>query len=270
MARAAKTGGGRTKKRGQTPLAYYATLVVIVVLGLVTVSWSRYQVHHKPAPVPPTLSDHWYAAFAFDICGSIKPNPPQNPNLKTAGLRTYGGGLIHVAPLTKADTGHNATLGRFVSLYPGMQLTSTSVQYPGKKLWHNGDKCGTKAGKVQVKVWSSLADQHGHILKGNPDKLLIENGQLITVAFVPPGTFIPKPPSRTNLANPSATEKHATTTAKPKGSTSTTAKPKGSTSTTAKGSTSTTAKGSTSTTTTAKGTTTTAKAKGSTSTTSHP
>lgn len=215
VARAARTGGGRTN-RGQTPFGYYTSLVVVVVLGLVAVAFSRYQVHHPPAAIAPTQSDHWYDAFAFDICGKLEPNPPANPNLATTGINTSGNGLISVAPKSSADAGHNATLGRFVSLYPGMELSSSSVQYPGGKLYVNGDRCGAKAGQVEVQVWSSLAATTGHLVKGNPTGLHLGNGQLITIGFVPAGTALPRPSSSDNLLHPTGTQASTTTTTTPK------------------------------------------------------
>src|SRR2546421_3944798 len=47
VARAAATGGGRTK-RGKAPIGFYTLLVLIVVLGAGTVGYSRYQ-HTHPA-----------------------------------------------------------------------------------------------------------------------------------------------------------------------------------------------------------------------------
>ena len=79
-----------------------------------------------------------------------------------------------------------------------MKLTPTELTIRG--VTHkNGQKCGDTPARVQVKVGN-------RILKGDPRKLRIRNGQLITVAFVPPGTDIPEPPSKSNLANPSAME----------------------------------------------------------------
>lgn len=210
VARAAKAGSGRTKK-SQTPLGYSVTLATVVALGLATVAFSRYQLSHGPGSGPPTLQDHWHAAFAFDICGKIQPNPPQNPNVSTAGLHTHGDGLIHVEPLSSSDTGHNANLGHFVKLYPGMALSATSLRYPGQRTWRNGDKCGSRPGKVEVEVWTSLAAAHGRLVTGNPDSLLIENGELITMAFVAPGTSIPKPPSKSALATVNSTATTSTT-----------------------------------------------------------
>ncbi len=45
VARAAATGGGRTK-RGKAPIGFYTLLVVIVLLGAGTVGYSRYQRAH--------------------------------------------------------------------------------------------------------------------------------------------------------------------------------------------------------------------------------
>ena len=177
---------------------------VIVILGVVLVGWSRHErtavLNAAAHGTPPTLGDHWHEAFVFDICGTIEPNPPQNSNTATAGLHTHGDGDIHIEPIGASDTGHNATLGRFVQLYVGMGLSSTMVQYPGLAAYHNGQKCQGKPGYVQVKVWDSPTAKTGHVLTGNPANLLLKNGQLITIAFLPQGANIPKPPAQ-NISN---------------------------------------------------------------------
>ncbi|HZT65595.1 MAG TPA: hypothetical protein VFA11_07380 [Acidimicrobiales bacterium] len=204
VARAAATGGGRVSTRRNTPWSWYISMAVIVVLGTALVGWSRHQkfaaVNAAKTGTPPTLYDHWHEAFAFDICGTLEANPPQNPDLSSAGLHTHGDGNIHIEPQSPQDTGHNATLGRFVSLYPGMQLTSDTVQYPGLRAYHNGDKCGSKTGYVQVYVWDSPTAKTGHLVKGNPASLLLKNGQMITIGFLPKGATIPKPPAL-NISN---------------------------------------------------------------------
>jgi len=213
VARAAATGGGRTY-RGQRPTKWYASLVLLVLVGVFLVWYSRYERQNPPSAGHPTLSDHWHEAYAFDICGVIEPNLPQNPNLNASpapGIHTHGDGLIHVEPNGNKDTGANATLGRFIQLYPGAKLTSTSVRVPGARsttvgrLFTNNDKCpaGTpdagKRGIVQVKVWPDQAGTTAQVGKakpyiaGDPDGVRLQNGQLITIAFVPKGAKIPEP-----------------------------------------------------------------------------
>lgn len=230
VARAASTGGGKVSY-GHRPYGFYSLIAVIVVIGVALIAYSRYEYQHPSASssTPPTTSDHWRAAFAFDICGKIEPNPPA-PS-KKSGITTTGNGVIDIHPLDSAEEGKNATLGLFVADYPGMELSSNAVRYPGKKLYKNGDRCGSAPGHVQVDVWSSLAASSPEVLTSNVDKLRLENGQLITIAFVAKGAKVPEPPSRTELLKAVST----TTTTTP--ATSSTAKPTSSSSTKASSST---------------------------------
>jgi hypothetical protein len=204
VARAASTGGGRTY-RGRRPAKWYSALVLLCILGVAIVWFSRYERQHPSAAGQPAIGTHWVAALSFDICGTIQANVPANPNA-SAGIRTEGDGLIQIQPTSPSDAGANATLGRFARTYPGMILNSISVRYPGQRsgtvgrTFTNGNRCpaGTpdahQRGVVQVRVWPSFTSQTS-IDAGNPDNLRLQNGQLITVAFLPNGKPIPKPPS---------------------------------------------------------------------------
>jgi len=171
---------------------------IIVVLGVTLVAYSRQErLHPASAAVdktPPTLTADWTEGLAFDICGTIAPALAASPPSTVIGIKTSGNGVINLRPLTNADTGSNATLGRFAAHYPGLTLTADSLKLPGGKLYKNGQSCGTKPGYLQVKTWSNPTSESGKLYSGDPRKLLLENGQLITVAFAPRGTSIPKPP----------------------------------------------------------------------------
>jgi hypothetical protein len=206
--RAATTGGGRTY-RGQMPVNWYATLILIVVAGLFLVGLSRYQLSHKTVSStgPPTTQQTWYAGLGINVCGTFEPNLPASTNKATTGLVADGNGVITVAPKSSSESGSNATLGKFVSHYKGLELTNSTLKYPGKPAYTNGDVCpkGTpdagKPGVVIVYSWPSFTAKHGSETPGDPQKLLFQNGQLITMAFVPANVAIPKPPSSviTNL-----------------------------------------------------------------------
>ena len=217
VARAASTGGGRTS-RGTTPVSWYSAMGIIVVIGLVLVVFSRNQHLNKGAGPHPNQKDHWHAAYAFDICGSFQPNLPQPATL--LGLHTHGDGLVHVEPYVTGapqDAGKNATLARFVQGIPGLKLTSTEVQYPGGKLYKNGDKCGDKVGQVIIRWWPDAFGDKNQIVQ-SPKELRIANGGAVTIAFVPAGTDVPKPPKAvldtltSTEANPSIAETGTTTT----------------------------------------------------------
>ena len=206
--RAATTGGGRTY-RGQMPVNWYATLTLIIVVGLFLVGLSRYQLSHKTVSSagPPTTQQTWYAGLGINVCGTFEPNLPASTNKAKTGLVADGNGVVTVSPKNSSESGSNATVGKFVSNYKGVELTNSTLKYPGKPTYSNGNICtkGTpdagKQGIVIVYSWPSFTAKHGSETPGDPQKLLFQNGQLITMAFVPANATIPKPPSSviTNL-----------------------------------------------------------------------
>lgn len=205
VARAASTGGGRTY-RGQMPVRWYGSLVLIVLLGVVFVAYSRYEREHPATGTPPTVGTKWYAALGVDVCGTMQPDLPTNTNAASnPGIHTDGDGVIRIEPEKASDAGANATLGRFVSEYPGLKLSSSSLTLPDEKARTNGQTCPVdtpdagKPGVVQVKVWPSFEApgvNHPSIV-ADPQALRLADGQLITVAFVPRGSTVPKPPPAT-------------------------------------------------------------------------
>jgi len=200
--RAATTGGGRTY-RGQMPVNFYASLALICVIGLFLVGLSRYQLTHRTVSSsgPPTTSQTWYVGLGINVCGTFEPNLPASTNKSTTGLLANGNGVVTVSPKNSSESGSNATLGTFVSHYKGLELTDQTLRYPGKSTYTNGDVCpkGTpdagKPGVVIVYSWPNFTAKQGAETPGDPQKLLFENGQLITMAFVPANTTIAKPPA---------------------------------------------------------------------------
>ncbi|HEX4245014.1 MAG TPA: hypothetical protein VHY77_05560 [Acidimicrobiales bacterium] len=243
VARAASTGGGRTY-RGQAPINWYASLAVIVIVGLLLVGFSRYQRMHPTTSSSgaPTTSDTWHVALGIDICGTMQANLPADPST-TTGFTTDGTGVITVAPKNKSESGGNAVLGKFVSEYKGLALTSTTLQYPGKALLSNGDRCprGTpqagQQGFVTVKTWPNFESKIGTVASGNPAQVKFANGQMITMAFVAANANVPKPPASTitSLITAASGASTTTTTAPTTGTTAPTATtaPSSSTATTA-------------------------------------
>jgi hypothetical protein len=220
--RAATTGGGRTY-RGQMPVNWYASLAVIVIVGLLLVGFSRYQRTHQSSSSagPPTTSQTWHAALGIDVCGTMEPNLPANTNTKKTGLVANGNGVLTIAPNNSSESGSNATLGKFVSGYKGLELNSTTLQYPGKTSYTNGDVCpkGTpdagKPGVVIVDSWPNFTSKgKGTETSGPPEDLKFADGQLITMAFIPATATVPKPPAAaiTNLITAVTSGSTSTTT----------------------------------------------------------
>ncbi len=220
--RAATTGGGRTY-RGQMPVNWYASLALICIVGLLLIGFSRYQRTHQTSSStgPPTTSQTWFAGLGIDICGTLQPDLPASTNSAKTGLTANGNGVITVHPKNSSESGSNATLGKFVSGYKGLELSSSTLQYPGKQAWSNGDVCpkGTpdagKPGVVIVDSWPSFTSKKGTETSGPPEDLLFQNGQLITMAFVPATATVPKPPAKVITALISAATGSTTATTLP-------------------------------------------------------
>ena len=209
VARAAATGGSRAY-RGQRPVKWYSSLVLICILGVALVWYSRYEHQHPSSGgQPPAVGASWYAALSVDICGTVEPGLPATPTVKgqSPGITSLGKGVIHIAPKTASEAGANATVGRLAAEYPGMTLTSTTIQYPGKtsagatvgRTFTLGEKCpkGTKyagkAGIVQAVSWATPTTKSG-VPAGDPPSLRFADQQEITLAFLPKGISVPRPP----------------------------------------------------------------------------
>jgi hypothetical protein len=279
VARAAATGGGTTY-RGQMPVNWYAALVAIVILGIVSVAFARYN-YAKGGPSP-TTNQTWHAALAIDVCGVVQSALPASPASTTNGLLVDAGGVMIIHPLSAKESGNNATLGKFTSEYSGLVLTDSSLKLPVKdaKAYSNGEKCakGTpdagKKGEVRVRTWvlSTTASKNGTFkaiggqYAPSPTGLKLLDRQLITIGFGPSSASLPKPSASTIKALEQAIEgSQAPVTTTTTAATTTTTGAASTSSTTAPGSTTTvpvtTTTAAQSTTTTKPSTTTTAKSQ---------
>lgn len=188
-------------------LGFTIVVTAIVVLGIAGIALSRGGGGGVSNDTPPTLNDHWHSAYAVNICGTVQPDMPQPTRL--GGLHTHADGLIHVEPFVSAsalDQGDNATLARYAESMPGFKLASGEVQPITGKLMKNGDDCeGKGPGKLTIRVWENAA---GDEFKDytDPKDVKILDGAAMTIAFLPEGGEIAKPPSIPNLANPNAKE----------------------------------------------------------------
>ena len=191
VARAARTGRARSRRRSGTSLVWPVSLAVIVVLGTFLVVISRDDTRAEAEP--PRLGDHWHAALGFYVCDSFLPAQGEFENPQ--GYHSHGDGLIHLHPTSSEVTGRRATLGKYLEL-SDIEFSESRIEVPGTPAKENGDRCAGKPGRVQVKV-------NGRIVRDDPFDTRIKDGMIIAVAFAPRGAQIPDPPSVGNLAAPS-------------------------------------------------------------------
>lgn len=200
VARAARTGCGRTR-RGTTSWVWPAVMGLVAVLGTAGIVYSRDQ--RQPDTTRPLAAaagpagDHWHAAIGFYICGEFAPNLPEGED--PLGIHSHGDNVVHIHPFGAAAAGKRAKLGIFFDS-AGVDVSENEIDLPNQDAKRNGHKCGDRPALVQMKVWDSRdpADQ-GRIVEGDPADFRPQDGQLITIAFVPEGDDIPRPPSADNL-----------------------------------------------------------------------
>jgi hypothetical protein len=257
------------------PVNWYAALVLIVLVGIGSVAFARYNYSKTQSSIAPTVGQTWHAALSFDICGTVEPALPATTTGSSSGLTTTGSGVLLIAPKSSSESGNNATLGKFAKENLTGVIGNTAIQYPGGVLYKNGAKCakGTPdagmTGVARARSWTlstaghksgSETQQVGGRYTSKPASLKFKNSQLITVGFGPATKALPKVPTATEVA---LLQTIAGTTAPVTTTTTTTTAPTTTTTTKAGAPTTTTTQPST-TTTTAKSsaTTTTAKSSG--------
>ena len=202
VARAARTGGGRTR-RGSTSWVWPTLMAFVVILGTAGIVYSRDQRQpDNSRPLGPSAgraADHWHAAIGFYICGQFAPNLPEGTD--PLGIHGHGDNVVHIHPFGSSAAGKRARLEVFFDTVDA-DVSDDAIKLPGQDTKRNGDSCENGNGRVQTKVWDSRdpADQ-GRIVPGDPSAIRPQDGQLITIAFVPEGTDIPRPPSAPTLDN---------------------------------------------------------------------
>ncbi|MDQ4098008.1 MAG: hypothetical protein M3144_09100 [Actinomycetota bacterium] len=216
VTRVARTGGGRTK-RGQTSWLFPTLITVTVIAGTFLIAFSRAQ--RQPDTSRPRIGDHWHSALAFDICGTFAGNIPDNGQ-DPLGIHTHGDGVVHTHPFGSQAAGANATLAVFFDTV-GAEVSASQIKLPNEEATHrNGQKCGDRTASVITKVWDTRAPtDQGRIVTGDPGDIRLGDNQLITIAFVPEGTEIRKPPTERQLDNLSDVGPAATSTTTPAPST---------------------------------------------------
>ncbi len=222
VARAARTGGGRTR-RGTTSMVWPGLMALVVILGTAGIVYSRDQ--RQPDNTRPLAAsagragDHWHAAIGFYICGSFVPDLPEGED--PLGIHGHGDNVVHIHPFGATAAGKRATLEIFFDSV-GADVSDDKIELPGQDTKRNGDKCENKDGVIRTKVWDTRdASDQGRIVEGDPSNLRPKDNQLITIAFGPADQDIPKPPSEKNLDALTDVPGATTTTSVPPSTTST-------------------------------------------------
>jgi hypothetical protein len=203
VARAAKAAGRPGAKKSY---AWPAAIGGVVILGVLLVILSF---GGTSDAVAPRVGDHWHAAYGVYKCDAFVSPFPQEAQ-DQFGIHTHGEGLMHIHPFTSRVTGTRANLDAFFKDV-GAKVSDTSITSESLGLdVKNGDKCGSKAGHVELWEWTSPTDEKPKVVTKDIKKYNPQNQSIWVLAFVPAGTKPTLPQSALNLQDPLAAEEGRT------------------------------------------------------------
>jgi hypothetical protein len=207
---AQKGKGQRIRFQGGTifPIAVAATLI----LGLALIVYSRQTLPAADAS-PPTINDHWHAAYGFYLCdtwyqleGDLEERNSQgqftNTNFLQTGIHSHNDGVIHWHPYTSRAVGKNATFGVFLETYD-VELRNDSLKFPANNVLGFTDEyiegetqCDGEDGELSVKAWGNFTDTDGGTrFIANMDEVHVDNdGMVFAVYFTADGADQSMPP----------------------------------------------------------------------------
>jgi hypothetical protein len=210
-ARLAQKGKGK-KVRFQGGTLFPLIVAIVLVVGIGTIVYARQTVPAADSS-PPTIDDHWHAAYGFYLCdtweqlaGNLEEaGTPGSLRFARTGVHSHDDGVIHWHPFTSSAVGKRAKLGLFLSMY-SVKLDNDSLTFPadqlgGKEYKEDETKCGDEDAELQVVVWDSYTDTgDGTTYIANFDNIPItQDGMVFSIAFVPRDTDIPMPPWAADL-----------------------------------------------------------------------
>ena len=197
VARASRAGGGG-KVSQQRSLTFPVTIAVVLVLGFALVIFASRDNEATADDSPPQANvDHWHAAYGIYACDAfLTPIEVQDD---PEGIHSHADGVIHIHPLVGAAAGKNATLQVFPDAV-GLELSDDEITVPGVATFKNGEDCNGEPASWKAAVW---ADENAEtpvlVTEDFGDIHFTNDRMLITLAFVPDGTDIPKPESQGQL-----------------------------------------------------------------------
>jgi hypothetical protein len=213
-ARLTQRGKGKTVRfQGGTLFPFIVALVV--VLGLGTVVYAR---QSQPAfdASPPTINQHWHAAYGFYICGEwyqlqgdqeVRNAQGQltSTNYLQTGVHSHEDGVIHWHPFTSRAVGRRAVVGVFLDVYE-VEFNNDRLKLPDNQVmgpWGAGaefipgeTECDGEDAELSMVVWSSFEDTgSGTRYIANFENVRIQNdGMVFAFVFAPRNEPVPMPP----------------------------------------------------------------------------
>jgi hypothetical protein len=192
VARAARAGG-QTSQGPKRQLAFPLSIAAVVLVGVVLIVVAR-GANQEVAAESPKVGEHWHAAYGIYVCDTFLPSL-KDVGADTTGLHTHDDGVAHIHPFLSGSAGRNATLGVFGETV-GLSFTSDSFTVNGTT-YANGFDCNGQPAEVSLHAWPADDPNAAAtvLTRDFADYRFAEDRLAVTLAVVPPGTEVPRPPS---------------------------------------------------------------------------
>lgn len=182
------SGGGRW---------FAAFIVAILAVGVGAVAVLAAQRETVIGVAPEAGLDHWHDAYSINRCGSDLP--PSTSDDHGDGNHSHQDGLIHIHPSSPAGSGPNATFGNFVEAMGGQLSDEAYVPGPGESpsVLSEDEGCDGEPAVLQLAYWEdAFGDDSPVVITENLAEFRLQHESLgaITLALLPEGADIPKPP----------------------------------------------------------------------------
>jgi hypothetical protein len=192
VARAARAGG-QTSQGPKRQLAFPISIAAVVVVGVLLIVFAR-GANQEVAAESPKVGEHWHAAYGIYVCDALLPSLT-DVVAHTTGLHTNDDGVPNIPPFLTGTAGRNATLGVFGETV-GLSFTSDSFTVNGTT-YATGFDCNGQPAEVSLHVWPAddLDAEPTVLTEGFAGFRFGQDRLAVTLAVVPPGTEVPRPPS---------------------------------------------------------------------------
>jgi len=177
---------------------FLISIGLLLVLGIGAVALIASQRESAVGVAPESGVDHWHDAYLVHACGRDLPASTNTDD--PAGIHTHGAGLAHIHPFNPTASGPNAQLGKFFEAM-GSELTDDSyMPGPGEDPTPlvEADGCNGEDAVLQLAYWEDAwTEEDPVILTENLADFVFdsEGASALTLALLPEGAEIPKPPA---------------------------------------------------------------------------
>jgi hypothetical protein len=194
-AKLAQKGKGR-KVRFQGGTVFPAAVAITLILGFALIVYSRQSLPEADSS-PPTINDHWHAAYGFYLCdtwyqlqGNLEERTASgqfaNQEFLRTGIHSHDDGVMHWHPFTSAAVGQNAVIGVFLDTYD-VELTNDSLKFPDNNIlgpsqeYVEGEtKCDGEDAELSVRAWGQFTDTDGgKRYIANMDRVHVDNDGMV-------------------------------------------------------------------------------------------